>query len=309
MIYSTLSLPITKLKEKTFDGVIYGIYKTPNFLAVAGQRKLILYNSKTLEELYIFDQNDGDYTSVMIYKDLLIFTNYYIQIHNLHTYELLHQHPISGNVWRIYEKNNIFYFPTNTNELIIYNPQSKNIFSSIQIEKCEFLCISIYKDRLYMTGENEKFQIRDIDTLKVDKEFNLDYSPWSLANSESGIFIGDNKGKIHVYDHDFNSLILIDFSEAELCSHMSVVNNYLICGSTWGSFVNVLVYDLMKEQKEIIPNPDKISIWSVVPLEDDNEIFLGFDDGIMFYHLPLSKIKLCFDGRIERLCNIQFQSQ
>lgn len=73
-----------------------------------------------------------------------------------------------------------------------------------------------------------------------------------------------------------------------------MVNNSLICGSTWGTFNDVIIYDIIKNEKLIILNPELYMFWCVKPFEEDNQILLGHRTGIMVYNLDMLKKKPLF---------------
>lgn len=286
-----------------FKGTIFDVSVTNQYFAVASETKASLFDLKT-SKLLFSQRVSTQVTRVLIYKDLLIFSSQEnIFMLNIYTLKLVKNFKFPmKNIWGIHTKNEKIFFPTNNNDLFIYDEKTEK-FDVLNLSN-GFISLCFYEDLFYVTGSNQSLQIRDFEKYQVKKEVKLKIKAWSITSNNHRVFIGGDNGEIHVYDHDFNFVKIIDFSETTICVWMNVLNEYLICGSTWGSRIHVMIYNLKKEEKILLPNPNEYGIWCVVPVEREEKIYVGNECGIMIYNFNFSELKPQFTGKIENLSDI-----
>lgn len=302
-----------KIEKLMIEGIVFDVDKNDEILIMACGKTVVVYDINTFKKLYTFKKHFSC-TSVLIYKDWIIYTSYsIIYFHNRFNFELLktenfHHLSKASCIWSIKMINEKIYFPSILGDVFIYDAKNDS-FTNIKLPNPEFTSIDVYRDLLFIAC-HKKLYIRDVNNpLKKKKEVQLIGKAQSISVNEGNIFIGDDQSTIHVYTHEFKKLKSIDFSEGKNCVWMNVINNYLICGSTWGNSNAVLIYDLLKNEKQIIPNPKGIKFWSVKPFELDNQIFLGYKSGVMVYNFYLNILKPSFTGRVVILMDLVFKFQ
>lgn len=305
---------VNSFEELPQTGTIFDFAKNDQIFAYVNGTHLRVFDLKTFKELASLDYRFDTCTSVYIYKDWIICAcSKTVYFYNRFNFETILEIPIpeDGNykyLWNIQAIDDKIYFPSNKGDLTIYDVKL-NAFSSFQLKNKEFLSMTVYNNLIY-TACGQRLLIKDPNNIQyIKKEYQLNFLAHGIAINDKNIYIGSNQGEIHVYDHNFDKLKTVNFHEGGYCIWLHLVNKYLICGSTWGKYKNVLIYDTQKDEKFMIPNPKNHRFMCVRSYENDDQIFLGSSGGITVYDFPLSIQKPKFNGYIVNYFNIAFRFQ
>lgn len=295
------------------NGTIYYMAKSKGYFAIAVEQNVLLFDLNSSSLIHEFNQNNSC-TSVLFYLNFITFVSgYEIFIFDLQNLELVKHHEAKtkdANIWMIQNFNRMILYPTNSKEMIVYNVETQK-FESIMVEIDEgnytFMSSTIFNKDLYISAGN-KMYIRDINDLQTEKKeiyFDQGTTIWGTSSNSNNVFLSFPK-EIIVFNDELIKLYSIDFSNTRVSPWLTVVNDYIICGSTWGSWVDVLTFNLVTKERIIIPNSKNHRFWCVLPFEEDDYVLLGHTGGIIEYQLDLNRKKLQFNGRNLNFSNIYF---
>lgn len=271
-------LPIEKL---TFETPVIDFSKNNEIFVIANFSSVKVYDLNTLDELVSL--NCFNVTSVLVYKNWIIFASsediYFYDIFNFKEVkkEPFNSRNFMNRIWNIQVFNGKVYFPSNIGLIMIYDEKTDK-FSSIQLKDSRLTSLCVYKDLLYVIC-SKRLYIMDVENnYQSKKEFQLKSISRGIAVNDENIFISDENGIVYVYNHEIELFKSIYFSESKNGFWLSLVNNYLICGTCH----HVMIYNILKDEKILVPNPYYKKLWCVKPFEEDNQIIIPYENGIMY---------------------------